>query len=390
MNKLATKLHALEDTLNQELLERKKEIHTSILALLARKHHFQIGPPGTAKSLLVTRLIARISGLDNDEYFHWLLTRYSTPEEIFGPPNLPDLREGIYRRNTSGKLPVAKIVFLDEIFKGNSSILNANLTAMNERKFLNGDDDCNIPLISLFAASNELPEGEELNALWDRLHFRHEITPINASSSFVKMLSCPMENDPKSIISLEEVYTCHDLVDKVTIDDSVYEALNTLRTTLKEHGVEATERRWVESLGIIRAEAFLNGREIVDIEDIRPLMHVLWSDMDQRKTVTRHVLELANPVDKEAQELLDIIKGIEKEFQKVTKDADNHKAIAKQAVEAHGRLQKVKQELDALTVTASESGRKSEILDEVKKRFVKFANQMMQEAFGQSNKFTEE
>ena len=383
---LNQKFLSLEKALNKEVLERKKEIHTAILSILGRKHHFQIGPPGTAKSLLVTRLVTRIDGLGDDGYFHWLLTRYSTPEELFGMPNLPDLREGKYRRNTEGKLPVAKIVFLDEIFKGNSSILNANLTAMNERKFMNGSDDPHIPLISVFSASNELPEGEELDALWDRLHFRHEVGPISSSASFVKMLSKPFEPVPEKLVTMDEIYEAHEHVDRVGVDDLVFESMNNLRTTLRAEGVEPTERRWVECIPIIKAEAFLNGREVADIEDMRPLMHVLWNNMDQRKIVTKYVLELANPIDKEANELLDIIKGVESEFKKVAADADNPKAIARQAVEAHGRLQKVKASIDELGKTADEAGRKSEVLDETRKRFMKFANQMMETAFGQSDK----
>ena len=381
---LAAKFNDLEKQLNKEVLERKKEIHTAILALIAQKHHFQIGPPGTAKSLLVNRIVARIDGLGDEGYFHWLLTRYSTPEELFGMPNLPDLREGKYRRNTEGKLPVARVVFLDEIFKGNSSILNANLTAMNERKFMNGSDDPNIPLISVFSASNELPEGEELDALWDRLHFRHEVGPIQSSASFVKMLSKPFDPNPEPMVSLDDIYEAQAEVGRVALDDILFESLNNLRTQLRSEGIEPTERRWVECIPIIQAEAFLNGREVADIEDMRPLMHVLWSNMDQRKKVTKYVLELANPIDKEAQELLDDIKDIEKEFKKVAADADNPKAVARQAVEAHGRLQEVKAAIDELGKTAKEAGRKSEILDDTKKRFLKFANQMMEQAFGQS------
>lgn len=384
MQQLHEKFKSLEKALNGELLERKKEIHTAVLALVARKHHFQVGPPGTAKSLLVTRLVSRIEGLDDGGLFHWLLTRYSTPEELFGMPNLPDLKNGIYRRNTEGKLPRATIVFLDEIFKGNSSILNANLTAMNERKFFNGPDDPNIPLISLFSASNELPEGEELNALWDRLHFRHEISPISSSSSFVKLITKPIPKNPEKLISMSDLSEAFEMVDAVTLDDTIIESLNNLRTSLKEQGVEVTERRWVESIGIIKGEAFLNGREAADIEDMRPLMHVLWSDLDHRKIVTKLVLELANPIDKEAQELLDIVKDLETEFNKVLKDADNSKVVAKQAVEAHGRLQQIKANMDDLIKQSEESNRKSEILDELKKRFVQFGEEIMKQAFGKN------
>jgi len=162
---LATKFETLENQLNGELLERSREIRTAILAILSRRHHFQIGPPGTAKSLLVSRIAKRIEGLGEDGYFHWLLTKYSEPAELFGPPSLPALEAGRFERSTNYKMPRARIVFLDEIFKGNSSILNANLTMMNERLFFDSGAPQQIPMITMFATSNEKPASDELNAL---------------------------------------------------------------------------------------------------------------------------------------------------------------------------------------------------------------------------------
>ena len=243
------KFEELQTSLNWEILERYSEIHTSVIAILARKHHFQIGPPGTAKSLLVDRISKRINGLDEDGYFRWLLTNYTTPEELYGGPDFQLLRDrGIYKRVTDRKLPKARFVFLDEIFKGNSAVLNANLTAMNERMFFNHDDDPKIPLISLFAASNELPHGDELWALWDRLHFRHQISPVKETTSFVKLMSSPMEKEPEAILSLEDIEAAHKYVDAVTIGPDIIEAIKQLREDLKEEGVQPSLRRWFETL----------------------------------------------------------------------------------------------------------------------------------------------
>lgn len=131
MSDLHDKFYRLEGTLQEEVLERDKEIHGALLAMLSRKHFFMIGVPGTAKSFLIRRLALRIDGFGDDGLFQWLLTRYTTPEEIFGPPDLSKLREGEYIRRTDNKLPRAKFAFLDEVFKASSSILNSLLTIAN-------------------------------------------------------------------------------------------------------------------------------------------------------------------------------------------------------------------------------------------------------------------
>ena len=131
------------------------------------------------------RTCRRIEGAN---YFQWLLTKFSTPEEIFGAVSLKGLEQDDYRRVTTHKLPEAHIAFLDEIFKANSSILNALLTIINERLFHNGRERIAVPLITLFGASNELPDEEELTALYDRFMLRFMADYISEEFRFLKML----------------------------------------------------------------------------------------------------------------------------------------------------------------------------------------------------------
>src|SRR5437899_5082641 len=163
------KLKNIREELKQMFLERNDLIDGALAALLSSHHLLIIGPPGTAKSMLADELCRRIEGAN---YFQWLLTRFTTPEEIFGAVSLKALEQDDYRRVTTRKLPNAHIAFLDEIFKANSSILNALLTLINERIFHNGRQRAAVPLITLFGASNELPDEEELTALFDRFMLR--------------------------------------------------------------------------------------------------------------------------------------------------------------------------------------------------------------------------
>jgi MoxR-like ATPase len=183
-------LAQIENELKAELFERDEAIRAALVAIVARSHLVLLGPPGTAKSDLIKRISERFcdpsgKGLD---YFVYLLTRFTTPEELFGPVSVHGLKNDTYERITDHKLPKAQIAFLDEIFKSSSAVLNILLTILNERVFDNGTKRQPVPLITLFGASNEMPqEAADLEALWDRFLLRLEVGYL-AESNFEKLL----------------------------------------------------------------------------------------------------------------------------------------------------------------------------------------------------------
>jgi len=381
---MITSFATLEAQLNDEVLERAEEVHTALLALISRSHHFQIGPPGTAKSLLVNRIAEKIDGLPEDGYFHYLLTQFTVPGELYGPPNLQDMRDkGIYRLNTARKLPRAYIAFLDEIFKGNSSILNANLTIMNERKFNNSTDDPNIPLFTMFAASNEMPSGDNLNALWDRLHFRHEVQPLQETSSFIKMLKQP--SFPVGYtITLDDILTAQREAAALPISNNCYEAIKHLRETMRKEGIEPTERRWMNCMPIIKAEAWINGREVADVDCMRPLMHVLWDQLKDQGIVSRLILEIANPLDKEAQALLEKLLNMKRELTDNlnSKEKPDAKTVQKLGVEAHYKLDAAEKDYKTLEDKMQKDGVTSPVMPRVKQQMKEITEFLVTNIFG--------
>ena len=311
MHATIQKLHEIKRALNAKFFERESEVEGILVALLSKQHMLMIGPAGTAKSALSVELAKIVNGTS---YFQWLLTRFSTPEEVFGPLSLKDLEEGVYKRNTATKMPEAHLVFLDEIFKANSAILNSLLTLINERLFYNDGQPIEAPLMSVIGASNEYPEeGEGLEALFDRFLLRFEINFIADESNFVSMMKDEGEHVEIPTMHVDDLVQLQNMTNKVHIPDEVYETLSTIRRELQDEGIQPSDRRFKQSLSILQARALINQRESVQADDMVILENALWETLDQKETVCtivrRHsqdgLAQRISAIENEANEIYD-------------------------------------------------------------------------------------
>lgn len=345
--KLSENFKKLEASMNLPLLEREDEVHTALLALLTNSHHFQYGEPGVAKSMLVNILCSHISDLNGDS-FQYLLTKYTTPDEISGIVDLKAFRDGTFRKITSRKLPEAKIAFLDETFNGSSAILNTILEILNERRFDRGDKIVDVPLISLFGASNSIPRDPELRALADRLHFWHHVKPIQDPSNRAKLLSMGETPEPTDVISLDEIAEAQAEVSEVDVDDTVVDTLLTVYEDLQDEGIHVTDRRFRHALKVIQAEAWLDGRDVSVRRDIRPLQFMFWQDPEKIQLVSSTVLNNISIVASEISEIKSGVAELMNNLDAVQKDSKERLAIVSAGSEAASKLSVAKDECKAL------------------------------------------
>lgn len=292
------KIKDLIDHLNHGLVERQAAIKLVLLTVLARENIVLVGPPGTGKSLIARRMAQALGDTQNGGYFEYLLTKFSTPDEIFGPLSISELKADRFRRNTTGYLPSVELAFLDEVFKASSSILNALLTILNERIYHNGADAQRVSLRALIAASNELPTGqEELAALYDRFLMRCFVDYVGADG-LSALMAAPTAAPPSSLpmaITRDDIQRIEQAARSVTLPSMVQQALKqiwqTHREAFKEDRREQlSDRRLMKCLHLLRVSALTNGREEVDLSDVLLLKDCLWNHPDNIAKVRDLVL----------------------------------------------------------------------------------------------------
>lgn len=280
---------ALIDSISIGIFEKEHIIAMALLSAIAGESIFLLGPPGTAKSLVARRL--KLAFKDGSA-FEYLMSRFSTPDEIFGPVSISLLKnEDRYERVVDGFLPTASVVFLDEIWKAGPSIQNALLTAINERIYQNGRNTLYLPMKALIAASNELPaEDEGLEALWDRFLVRMVSNCIKSESVFFKMIRQKPTKTvevPFDLRLTEEIYhEWQTKIDDVTIPDDICNVVSHIRKFLKEEAKKEdvnemdyyiSDRRWKKCFHLMQASAFLNGRKTINMTDVPLLFSCLWN-----------------------------------------------------------------------------------------------------------------
>lgn len=334
---LSERINKLAQALSDGVYEREDTIKMCLLAALAGESVFLLGPPGIAKSLIAKRLI---QAFDSSSYFEYLMTRFSTPEEVFGPLSIQELKDnGRYVRLTEGYLPTAQVVFLDEIWKAGPAILNTLLTVVNEKTFKNGNEIERVPMRLLVSASNELPDEDSgLEALYDRMLVRVFVNRIQNKQNFKSMLTVGTSQEAKVpeglAITDAEYHQWQSELEQLELSDDVFEKLYELKNmleqaaetnTLSDGDLYISDRRWKKAVKLLKASAYFNGRDAINPLDLLLLQDCLWNSPESRDVVRSVIHHFAlnhafNQQDVEQQvnycreELEDVQQALESQF----------------------------------------------------------------------------
>lgn len=342
LNDAVAAAEAVRADLGASFLDREIEIDVLLTALVAGEHVLLLGPPGTGKSAIAGAFAKAIGGT----LFQKLFTKFTTDQEVFGPVALSGLREDRFRRVTTGYLPEADVAFLDECFKANSAILNALLTALNEREFDNDGQRGRIPLKIAVGASNELPEDEGLAALYDRFVLRRWVSYLKDDAQIERLLLMGGEPTTTATISEAEVACLRAHRDAVDIRPLVSFLLELFRKLSTDHGIEVSDRRKRKLVKLIRSRAALAGDSVATKRHAKIALEALWDEPAQRAQVADTFREIAGPDDEDlAIQLMDAAR----EAMAVVDMKASGAAFTRPAGEALTRLDEIASHLRDLT-----------------------------------------
>jgi MoxR-like ATPase len=300
MKPARTKLLAIEAEMNNGFVARREEIRGLLWATLSGQHILFLGPPGNAKTQLVTTYSEYLSAAR----FSWLLTKFSTPDEIFGPVDIASMKSGVFKRIITDKLPTAEVAFLDEVFKGNSPILNSMLSVLQERVFFNNGVPIKCPLIFAVGASNELPDKDEgLSALYDRFLIRFNTGYLEQAEQIEELLTLPAFSRHVDPLEREDLVLAQQTVKDMPLSDEGKESLMLLWQMLREEGIIVSDRRLKQALQVMAAESYLSDADEITANSLIVAEHLMWDDPDKIRTVKQIVRQCVDPTGAKAQDI---------------------------------------------------------------------------------------
>ncbi|MBD3343111.1 MAG: AAA domain-containing protein [Candidatus Lokiarchaeota archaeon] len=355
------KLKRQKSALQQYFKERDEIVETMFLCVLSQQHQIQVGPPGTAKSALIESFT---KGFDGFSMFSYQLSKFSTPEELFGPFDLNELKRGNYTRKSSGMMQDSEIVYVDEVFNANSSVLNKCNSLMNERTF----EGKSAALQSLFGATNFLPEESNLVAYFDRFLFRHLVKYIGEPNTFKSMLQLdrdflPNKND---VIHRDEIKDLQVKLHEIDVS-GIIDKIVRIREELREDGICPSDRRFRWALIALKASALIDAREVVTEEDLFVLKHILWGEKEHVSTIEQTIARIVQPALAEIKTLMSQAHEMCKSVKAKDPKKPDELALIMETLE---KLNKIKQEIEEIINSKNLSKKVLKVAEKILKEIV--------------------
>jgi len=261
---LSAKLRKIEGEADSLFIQRGDEIKIILLASLCKENMLLVGPPGTVKSMLIDHISKRFGG----EFFRYLLTETTVPEELFGTYSLEEIRKDNFTRITTHRLPEANFIFLDETLNAGSHILNSVLTLMQERLFFNPEPELKDNIISFFGATNQLVKDDKIGAFKDRFVFKKMVSYVNGRDAFKRLCNFHLNGESHTTMTLEDLAELRGFIGEVRVSEESLDTLFNIRGLLKKDNIVKSDRVYNKLIQkILPANALMDGRTEVISDD---------------------------------------------------------------------------------------------------------------------------
>lgn len=378
------KMSQIAVEMNNTFVEREELIKLMMLAITTGTNLLMLGPPGTAKSAITYELCKRVVDAN---YFQWMLNKTSDPSEILGPFSVKEMENDKFMRITSGKLPEAHIAFMDEVFKSNAPTLNALLTIMNEHIFYNDGKPQEVPLITMIGASNEPPEDESLDAMYDRFIFRMNVNYVRESGNKKRMHSNYIDNRAGLLglagcttITLNELLTLQRAAKTVKVTKDIINVFIRLINDLERQGIHVSDRRQNECFKIMQGAAILRGSNTVGLDDFKSLIYVLWEREEHIAVIESSILKMVNPYDDRFKELKNNFNQVKTDIEGIT-DANEK---SKKSLESKGVIEKISGKVNKLINEATKNGKDVTEFIKFRDDMIAYNQKLIESALGAS------
>lgn len=378
-----SKLTNIEAELNNEFVERNELIKIMLLSIVTSSNLLMLGPPGTAKSQISRAMCNRI---DNSNFFEWLLNKSSDPAELLGTFSIKGMENDQFKRMTAGKLPEANIAFIDEVYKCNSPTLNALLSIMNEHIFFNDGKPVPVPLISMFAASNEPPEDDSLLAMHDRFLFRIEVEYVHDAANKKRMFNNYIydragvaTNKAHTTITVDELEALQNKAKSIPVPKNVINKFISLMNGLQKNAtISISDRRANECFKVLQGSALLHGRNKVGLDDFNALKYVLWEKKEDIDVIGAEISKVVNPYDEEYAKFVRQFEEIESKIE----GASDVKAKNQLFFQYQNSLKNLSGRINKLVSEASSNGKDVTEFTKFRDKIISYHTNLTNEVLG--------